>query len=149
MDLFAGLRHSYLTVGLSDEDVRALADLAEEVEHGDLEEIVRFGADATEFFVLLRGKAVVQSADGQPMSRLQPYAIIGETALLARGPRTATVTSDGGCVLAKFDSGRTDRFMEAHPKVGIALLRNIGATVVERLRSANLQLERLLVLEGF
>jgi CRP-like cAMP-binding protein len=149
MDLFAGLRDSYLTVGLSDEDVRVLVSLADEVSYHDLEEIVRHGTNATEFFVLLDGKAVVQSPDGQTMSRLQPYAIIGEMALLAQGPRTATVTSDGGCVLAKFKSERLEQLMQDHPKIGVNLLRNVGATVVERLRSANLQLERLLVLEGF
>ena len=149
MDLFRHVRDSYLSQGLTDEEVQAFIGIADEIRHHDMDEIVREGEPAADFFLLLDGRVSVRTPDGQPMSRLQAGAMIGEVALLTVGTRTATVVSEGETVLARFPSDRLNDLLEERPRIGYLLMRNVAGTVVERLRSANVQLERMLAVAGF
>lgn len=54
--------------------------------------VVRQGDEADRFFMLIDG-AVEVSRDGAPLATLGPGAFFGESALLVRGRRSATVTA--------------------------------------------------------
>jgi CRP/FNR family transcriptional regulator, cyclic AMP receptor protein len=58
------------------------------------EYIIRQGDPAAAFYVILRGRVLVeQETDGivQPLTELVPYAFFGEVALIESTPRTASV----------------------------------------------------------
>lgn len=143
-DLFDGIRASYLAHGLSDSEVEAIAALASEVRCADGEEIIREYDRATDLYLLLEGKVRVTSAVGEPIARLQAGTILGEISLVDNGPRSATVVSEGATRLIRIPADQFEALMDGQPKIGLAVLRNLGKTLCARLRSANVQLESLI-----
>lgn len=143
MNLFNALRGSYLTAGLNDDEVHGLVELAEFVEVASLKDIVRASDVSFDLYVLLEGNVEVTTEGGDIISRLREGAIIGEFAFFEDGARSATVMSNGPSKLVHLDGEKLIKFMDTNPKVGMALYRNLGKTLCERLRSANIQIERL------
>jgi CRP-like cAMP-binding protein len=149
MDLFSRLQESYLAAGLLDDEVRTLAAIAETCEFPAMHPIVRSGELATDFYVLLDGKVQVQGPDGEPISRLAAGSAFGEVAVLSAGERAATVLADGNVTVARFSAEKLNDLIDREPRIGVRLLRNVATTLHDRLRSANVQLERVLALVGF
>lgn len=149
MDLFERLKDSYLAVGLSDEEVRKIAEIAEPQTFEDMSPVVRSGELATDFYVLLEGRVVVQGLDGEPIGRLAAGSPFGELSLLTAGERAASVIAEGKIVVAKFTGEKFNALIDREPRIGVRLLRNVAATLHDRLRSANVQLERVLAAAGF
>ncbi len=143
MELLAALRKSYLTQGLEDQDVQGLVALSEFVEYVDLDEIVRANVVSFDLYVLLEGSVLVTTEGGDIISRLKPGAIIGEFALFEDGERSATVMSTGASKLVHLDGQKLLMHMDSNPRVAMAIYRNLGKTLCDRLRSANIQIERL------
>ena len=143
MNLFNALRGSYLTAGLDDDQVHGLVGLAEFVEVASLKDIVRASEVSFDLYVLLEGNVEVTTENGDIISRLREGAIIGEFAFFEDGERSATVMSNGPSKLVHLDGEKLIKHMDSNPKVGMTLYRNLGKTLCERLRSANIQIERL------
>lgn len=143
MELFEALRTGYLTEGLNDDDVHSLVDLAEFVEYSDLQDIVRAHDVSFDLYVLIDGAVEVTTENGDIISRLKPGAIIGEFAFFEGGERSATVMSHGKSRLLHLNGEKLNQFMDTQPRIGMVLYRNLGRTLCNRLRSANVQIERL------
>lgn len=77
---------------LSKTELAQVAALADEVDIPAGRELIREGDRGREFFVLLGGKAEVVQG-GEPLRTLGSGDFLGEIALVARVPRTATVTA--------------------------------------------------------
>lgn len=144
MDTFEALRASYFTQGLSDDEVRRIAAVAEVVAFGDLEEVIREFEPAGDVFVLIDGKARVTTGSGEPISRIKALAIVGEIALFGEENRTATVVSEGDSRFVRLDGSKLNALMDANPAIGVKIMRNVGRTLCEHLRSSNIQLESVL-----
>ena len=78
--------------GLSDREVRSLAQRAEQVSVPKGSTVVTEGETGREFFVLLSGGAKV-TRNGRTLRKLGPGDSFGELALIAGTPRRATVTT--------------------------------------------------------
>lgn len=143
MELFDALRTGYLADGLTDGEVESLVGLAEFVEYEDLQDIVRAQEVSYDLYVLIEGAVEVTTESGDIISRLKPGAIIGEFAFFEGGQRSATVMSHGHSKLLLIHGEKLNSFMETHPSIGMAIYRNLGRTLCTRLRSANVQIERL------
>ncbi|MBS1721880.1 MAG: cyclic nucleotide-binding domain-containing protein [Armatimonadetes bacterium] len=143
MDLLGALRASYLTEGLSDEDVNALTGIAEFLTFQDLQEIVRSNETSFDLYVVQEGTVEVALESGDPVARLKPGAIVGEFAFFENGHRSATVMSAGQSVLIHLDGEKLLDYMSTRPMAGMTIYRNLGKTLCQRLRSANIQIERL------
>ena len=75
---------------LSKKELEQVASLADEIDFPGGKEIIREGERGREFFVLLDGGAdVIRS--GQRIAHLAKGDFVGEIAVIARIPRTATV----------------------------------------------------------
>lgn len=147
--MFSRLQQSYLAAGLLDDEVRMLEAIAETQSFSHMQPIVRSGELATDFYVLLEGRVQVQGPDGEPISRLAAGSAFGEVAVLTAGERAATVLADGDVVVARFGGQKFNELIDKEPRIGVRLLRNVATTLHDRLRSANVQLERVLALVGF
>jgi len=77
---------------LSKKELGQVASLADEIDFPAGKEIIREGERGREFFILLDGGADVIS-NGERIAHLAKGDFVGEIALIARIPRTATVTT--------------------------------------------------------
>ena len=144
MDLFQALRNSYFTRGLSDNEVQSIVAVSEAIECPDMCEVVREFEKAVDLFVLVEGKARVTTGSGDPIARLKEGSIFGEIALFSKENRTASVISDGPSKFIRVVGMRLNALMDAEPAIGVKVLRNVGRTLCEHLRSSNIQLETVL-----
>lgn len=144
MDLFPGVRASYLVDGLTDEQVAEITAICKSVAASDMQEIVTESDMASDIFIVVQGQVRVTTVHGDPIARLHPGAIVGEIALFDKAERSATVVSDGESTLIRIPADSFNRLMDAKPEIGVQVLRNIGKTLCTRLRSSNVQLEAVL-----
>jgi len=144
MDLIAGIKNSYLADGLSDEQIAAMAAISSVIHATDMEEIVKEYEQANDIFIILDGKVRVTTINGDPIARLQRGALVGEIALFEDSERSATVLSEGESTLIQFKADKLNQLMNEQPLIGLQILRNIGKTLCQRLRSSNVQLEAVL-----
>lgn len=77
---------------LSKKELGQVASLADEIDFPAGKQIIREGERGREFFILLEGGADVTS-HGERIAHLAKGDFVGEIALIARIPRTATVTT--------------------------------------------------------
>jgi CRP-like cAMP-binding protein len=144
MDVFAGIRDSYFAAGLSDDEVRAVAAIAELVPFTDMETVLEDDDTAESIYVLLSGKVEVTTMTGELIARLKVGELFGEIALFEGGRRSAQVIGQGEGHLARISATSLNALMDGRPEIGVVILRNLGRTLCDRLRSSNIQLESVL-----
>ncbi len=109
----------------------AIAGLADLVDVPAGQDLVREGdALAREFMVIVEGEAEVRRR-GRRVATLGPGDFFGEMALLARGPRSATVTSTGPTSLLVVTPAAFHSLLERLPLLQLRVL----AALAERLHA--------------
>ncbi|ARU40478.1 hypothetical protein CCB80_04710 [Armatimonadetes bacterium Uphvl-Ar1] len=144
MDRIVGIKNSYMADGLSDDQIAAIAGISEVITATDMQTIVNETEEANDIFIILDGKVRVTTIHGDPIARLQKGALVGEIALFGESERSATVISDGDSQLIRISANKLNQLMNEQPQIGLQILRNIGRTLCQRLRSSNVQLEAVL-----
>lgn len=144
MNIRDAIDKSYITDGLTPEHIELIATLATERHFKDVDEVVREGDDSESIFIVVEGKLRVTNIDGKPITWLNVNEVFGETALLESTPRSASVFSVGDTTLAEIEGKAFKDLLESHPDMGIVVLRNVGANLFRRLKSANIQIDRLI-----
>ena len=86
------IRRVSLFARLSKQGLNEVASLADETELPEATQLTREGERGREFFVLLDGSVEVRK-EGRWIATLGSGDFLGEIALLAKVPRTATVTA--------------------------------------------------------
>src|SRR6266508_5668553 len=90
------LRKSPLFYGLCDEEIKQLMDMAEPLFFRAGEILVKQGDPGDSAYVVIKGEFEIQKQSGQSLIKIDvrnPGDVVGEMALLARAPRSATVVS--------------------------------------------------------
>jgi CRP-like cAMP-binding protein len=103
---------------------REIAELAAECDELTVRagtELTREGTRGREFMVIVDGNARV-TKNGRTVNTLGPGDFLGEIALLADVPRTATVTTEGPTVLLVLTDRGFDRVARRIPTVRTRLL---------------------------
>ena len=85
------LRSVSLFSDLRQRDLEKVAQLADEVDLPACHVLMREGDTGSQMFVMSTGEALVERA-GREIARLGPGSVLGEMALVAEGPRSATAT---------------------------------------------------------
>jgi CRP-like cAMP-binding protein len=117
--------------GLSDREVRHLAQHAEQVSFPQGKKLVTEGATGVEFFVLLSGAAKV-SRRGRTVAKLGPGDSFGELALLAGTPRRATVTTTEPCEVMVLVRRDFIALLDDFPRMTRKMLTALATWVAER-----------------
>ena len=106
-------------------DLAAIASIADEIDLPAGKELTREGERGREFFVLLDGTADVRRR-GRKLNTLGPGDFFGEIAVVARAPRTATVTTTSP-VRALVVTDRSFRsLMERTPEIQLKVLEALA-----------------------
>ena len=144
MDIFEVLRGSYFTHGLSDDEVKRIADISQLCNYASNDEVIREFDPACDVFIIVEGKALVMTSSGDMIARPKAGAIVGEIGLFSQEFRTASVLSDGDSKMVKVGGADLNALFDQEPAIGVKVLRNVGRTLCEHLRSSNIQLETVL-----
>ena len=117
--------------GFAPDQLRRVAELAEECEAEAGAELIGQGRPGQEAFVILEGTAGVY-VGGKQVNELGPGEIVGEMSLIDHNPRTADVRALTPMTLLVFDSKRFRRLLDEMPEALIRVMERI----IER-RKAN------------
>jgi MFS superfamily sulfate permease-like transporter len=108
--------------------------------------VFRSGDVGSTLYLVTRGHASVHIVHGEGDIRLvtfAPGAVIGELALLDRGPRSATVTVEEDLSGFALSAAAFDGLCQQRPEIGIKLLAALGHELSVRIRYANLTIQQL------
>jgi CRP/FNR family transcriptional regulator, cyclic AMP receptor protein len=89
IDLIKGVP---LFASASKQELAEIAGIADEIDLPEGKVLIREGDTGREFFVLIEGSAEVARA-GKKVASIGPGDFFGEIALIAKTPRTATITT--------------------------------------------------------
>jgi len=119
------LRSVPLFAGCSKSELRQLALNADEIDLRSGYVFVREGRTGREFFVLVEGSAEA-TAKGKKLADLKGGDWFGEIALLAKVPRTATVTATSPVRTLVLTDRSFRRVVETMPSIALKVLASLG-----------------------
>ncbi len=131
-----------LLAGLTEAELHELAGLAIIRPYKQGERIIAAGEPATSLFFLRSGAVHVTLPDGIRLATLTAGQAFGELALL-EPQRSADVFADLSATAFEIGLADFNRFREAHPKAGLAIMRNLAQLLASRLVAANTRLNLL------
>jgi len=122
------LRHVPLFTGLSEKELKTLAENFTQRTFREGTELTAEGQGGVGFFVIESGQALV-TVDGHERATLGPGDYFGEMALLSDQPRNATVRSLTPCVCLSLARDLFDRLLTREPELrqyfrNVAVLRD-------------------------
>ncbi|MDX2065044.1 MAG: cyclic nucleotide-binding domain-containing protein [Fimbriimonadaceae bacterium] len=142
LDLDA-FKKTYLTVGLTDEQIQAIADLATLRRFSPQETLIRMGDQSSDLYVILNGRLAVLTPDGDKISEVGPGSLLGEIALIDARPRTANVVCVGLVDAAVIPAQALRSLLSKNRDWGFVVLSNLARVLAGRLRVANEKIEEL------
>ncbi len=119
-----------LFAGLDRRHLERLGMLTEEVDVPAGKVLMRQGEHGDDLMLIVSGGVAVER-DGARLNQLGPGDFFGEIALVAGGPRTATVTAEAPTRLLVVNHRDFHAMMEEFPDVAVKVL----ITLAHRLRS--------------
>ena len=124
------LKNVPLFAGCSKTELQRIASLADELDLGDGATLIREGERGREFIVIAEGTVKV-TRSGKQLRELGAGDFIGEIALVADVPRTATVTATSPVRLLVVTDRAFRGLLEQMPSIAKKVLQSLG----ERLHS--------------
>jgi CRP/FNR family transcriptional regulator, cyclic AMP receptor protein len=141
MEKILFLKTVHIFAGMSGEELRALAEIVEEVEVKGGETIFSEGEPGEEMYIIVSGGVQVlhgEGAEQKLLATLGERDVLGEMSILDDEPRSATARTDEETVMLKI---RRDDFRELigeEPEVAFGVFR----VFTRRLRRANIEQEQ-------
>jgi CRP/FNR family cyclic AMP-dependent transcriptional regulator len=132
-DAVAHLQKVGFFEGFTDNELRRVAELAEEVDAESGSELTDQGRPGQTAYVILTGTASIE-VGGASINTVGPGDMVGEMALIDHRPRTATVRATTDMRLLAFDATRFRRLLDEMPKAQVRVMEQL----VERLRQRDL-----------
>ena len=112
----------------SKKELRLIANLADQVEWPEGKTVIKEGRPGSEFFILIDGTASV-SQRGRKVRDLVAGEWVGEIALVANVPRTATVVTSSPVRALVLSRGGFSRLIENSPSIAAKVLEGLGERV--------------------
>lgn len=122
--------------GLTDDQLRRVAAISKVVEIPAEAVLTRMGEPGDSFFVLIDGRAAVQTQIGVS-DPLQPGDFFGEMSLLDGEPRSATITATTGVRLLVVERAHFWRLLDETPEVTRRILMVLSRRVRRLEQAAN------------
>lgn len=128
------LRKSPLFQGLSDEELKQLMDMAEPVSLRAGEILIRQGEPGDAAYVVIRGDFEVQKQSGQSLIKIDvrnPGDVVGEMALLSRGPRNATLIAKIDSEVLRIPQQAFEKLLSSSTSAAMAVLHWVMARLIQ------------------
>ena len=119
------LRNVPLFAGCSKSELQRIASLADELDLGEGATLIREGERGREFIVIAEGTVRV-TRNGKQLRELGAGDFIGEIALVADVPRTATVTATSPVRLLVVTDRAFRGLLEQMPSLAKKVLQSLG-----------------------
>lgn len=129
-DLLAKLRSLAIFSECTDDELRRLDALADEITVSAGRELIRQGELGREFIIIEEGEAAV-TRDGEPVASLGPGDHFGELALLTSLERNATVTAVTDMTIQVMDRRGFQTVLEDSPALTLSLLKATAQRLAE------------------
>ena len=100
------------------------------------QQVIRQGSDMGQMLIVLDGRADIR-IDGNSYAVLSGQILLGEIEFLDGQPATADVVLLENADYISLDNAEMNRIMEAHPRIGYVLIREIARIEARRLRKAS------------
>lgn len=127
----AALKRVPLFARLSDRDLTRLGEMLQPSTFAAGEEVAVEGEGGGLFFLIDSGSATV-TLEGREVNQLGPGDWFGELALIAKGPRTATVTASEELRCRTLASFQFRPFVREHAEVAWPMLQALVERLGER-----------------
>jgi CRP/FNR family cyclic AMP-dependent transcriptional regulator len=111
-----------------EKDLRQIAQLVDEVDLPDGKVLMREGDTGREMFLISSGSARVERG-GKVIGEFGPGSVLGEMALVAEGPRNATVTAVGPVKALVVGHREFHSLMDDHPKFRMKVFEGLAQKV--------------------
>jgi CRP/FNR family transcriptional regulator, cyclic AMP receptor protein len=125
------LKRVPLFAGLDARDLRDIASTMKERRFSSGDVIAEEGQTGVGFFVIEEGEARVE-VDGEEVRRLGAGDYLGEIALIAEAPRTATVTAETDMVALGLTSWEFRPIVETNASIAWKLLETLARRAAEQ-----------------
>ena len=122
LDLLASVP---LFSGCSRRELEQIGSIADETNVPAGRTLIEQNQPAHEFFALIEGTADVRRS-GRKVSAMSGGDFFGEVALIAKTPRTATVTTTSPVRLLVIKGRDFDRVLAESPSIAVKILRELG-----------------------
>ncbi|GAB4532396.1 MAG: cyclic nucleotide-binding domain-containing protein [Anaerolineales bacterium] len=138
------LRNTELFAGLTDEELDQVVRICQKRTYQQGEVITSQGAPGDALYLVLDGFAEVilvtpGDAADQVIVHLGSGQVIGEMALIDKGPRSATVRANTTpTVIEVITQDDFERLCEENTRIGYLVMRNLAADLSFKLRHKNL-----------
>ena len=107
------------------------------------EALCRFGDRSEKMYILLSGELSVRTADDTQIAKISPVAPVGEMGLFTDEPRSATVVADSDATLFVLGKYQFEGVMRKNRDMEVIISRNVIATLAQRIRESNEELNHL------
>lgn len=132
--LFAGLQPTQAVTLLKVCERRSLASG---------ETLCRFGDRSDKMYILLSGELSVRTAEDTQIAKISPVAPVGEMGLFTEEPRSATVVASADSTLFVLGKYQLEGVMRNNHDTEVTVSRNVIATLANRIRQSNEELNHL------
>ena len=112
----------------SKKELRLIANLADQVEWPEGTTLIKEGRPGSEFFILIEGTASVSHGGGK-VRELAAGEWVGEIALVANVPRTATVVTTSPVRALVLTRGGFSQVIEDSPSIAAKVMAVLGERV--------------------
>ncbi len=150
--IIALLNHTGLADNLDVEDVKALASLSKELTYSAGTTILQEDGKSRDLYLIQIGRVSIglniPMEDGtkkEIIFTLRDGQVFGEMSLVDGSPRSATVKAEDDSIIYRIGYSDLISYLEEHPKVGYAFMRNIAAIIATRTRSTNMLWRNLMI----
>ncbi len=105
--------------------------------------LCRYGDRSEQMYILLSGALSIRTEDGTQIAKIDPIAPVGEMGIFTEEPRSATVVATEAASLFVLGKYKLQGVMRQNNEVEVNISRNVIATLAQRIRDANQELNYL------
>ncbi len=143
-DLRKILEDASLIRDLTDDEINALIEIAEEKRYARGTCIIIEDSKSRDLFVLTKGRATVRLSLPSDREKeeivytMRDGQVFGELSLVDGSPRSATIKAEDDVMTYRFDFEKLNNLMNANPRIGFIVMRNVASIISNRMRNTNL-----------